>query len=160
MPNNNITSGLYASLAKVGIFFAEKMKQKISDVNAPKKIAKYTSVESPVVNDEGGYVDIVIDTSKDGAPMAGAYEWGKEPYRIPPDGEKFMAFPKEKWPQYKPPPPAPNVFVFTHVNHPAIVPRPYIEPTIRENLPEIKKMLANDFKQAIISGIEKRVVIE
>ena len=160
MPNSNIQSGLYASLAKVGALFAERMKQKIKDVKAPSKIAEHTSVSSPVVGDTEGYVDIVIDTKKNAAPMAGAYEWGKEPYRIPPEGEKFMAFPKKKWPQYEPPPPAPAVFVFTHVMHPMIVPRPYIKPTIIETKDEIKKILAQGFKASILSRTQKVTIIE
>ncbi len=158
--NSDIQSGLYASLAKVASFFADKMKQKIRDVKAPHKIAEHISIDSPVIGDRESYVDIVIDTSKDAAPMAGAYEWGKEPYRIPPEGEKFMAFPNSKWPQYEPPPKAPAVFVFTHVMHPMIVPRPYIKPTIVENKEEIKKMLARDFKASILANIQKVTIIE
>lgn len=160
IPASNIQSGLYASLAKVANLIAEKMKQKVKDVKAPSIITKHISIDSPVISDKASYVDIVIDTSKNGAPMAGAYEWGKEPYRIPPEGEKRMAFPKEKWPQYEPPPSAPNVFVFTHVMHPMIVPRPYIKPTIIENKEEVKRILARDFKVAILGSIQKVTIIE
>lgn len=164
MPANDLQSGIYASLAKVANFFAEKMKQKIDDVKAPKIIKQHISIDSPVVNPNISYVDVVIDTSKEGAPMAGAYEFGSQPYHIPPDGEKFMAFPKERWPTFDPSKwgnrAIPNTFVFTHVNHPVIVPRPYIQPTILENKEEIRKMLARDFKAAILGNIQKVTVIK
>lgn len=161
--SSNLQSGIYASLSKVASFFAEQMKQKIDDVHAPKVIKDHVSIDSPVVNPEMSYVDIKIDTSKTGAPMAGAYEWGAQPYRIPPDGEKFMAFPKEKWPTFDPSKwrgAIPNTFVFTHVNHPAIVARPYIRPTIVDNKDAIRKMLAQDFKASILGNIQKVTVIE
>lgn len=164
MAANDIQSGIYASLANIARFFVEQMKQKIDDVNAPKVIKEHISIDSPVVNPNMSYVDIKIDTSKDGAPMAGAYEFGSQPYRIPPDGEKFMAFPKEKWPTFDPSKwgnrAIPNTFVFTHVSHPAIVARPYIKPTILENKDTIRKMLAQDFKAYIIGNIQKVTVIE
>jgi hypothetical protein len=91
--------------------------------------------------------------------MAGAYEYGAQPYRIPPEGETFMAFPKEKWPQYEPPPPAPNVFVFHHVQHPEIIARPYIRPTIADTREEITQILGKEFRVYLRNRI-REILIE
>ena len=162
MPNSSIQSGLYASLAKVGSFFAEKMKQKIKDVKAPSKIAEHVSVSSPVVGDRESYVDIVIDTKKNAAPMAGAFEWGSGihgkgggKYII--KGNPLLAIPASRWPNKKfDDDPA----ILPFVNHPGVAARPYIEPTIKENKDEIRKILAQGFKASILSEVQKVTIIE
>ena len=163
MHSSNIQSGLYASLARVGSFFAEKMKQKIKDVKAPSKIAEHVSVSSPVVGDRESYVDIVIDTNKEhGAPMAGAFEWGSgihgkggDKYII--KGNPLLAIPASRWPNKKY---NDDPAILPFVNHPGVAARPYIEPTIKENKDEIRKILAQGFKASILSEVQKVTIIE
>jgi len=152
----NIIPGMLAKLNEIAVFFVDKVKQKIDDVNAPKAIKGNIFIGSPMALGEGRmYIDVTFDH-----PTAHAYEYGTDAYRIPNSGEKFMAFPREKWPQYNSSKPAPAYFVFTHVNHPPIQARPYIRPTIIENKEEMRKILGQAFKAEILRGVKKLTVIE
>ena len=160
MGSNDIKPGIYASLIKSANVFVEAMKQKIDQVNAPRKIKEHISIDSPQETGEGTSIDVVIDMSENAAPMAAAYEWGKEPYTIVPGAGKnpFMTFPKGKWPQYQPPPDAPEFFRFSSVEHPEIKARPYIQPTIEETADQIAEILATEFKASILIG-EARIEV-
>jgi hypothetical protein len=95
-------------------------------------------------------VSVGIDMSKDAAPMAAMYEYGIGEYRIPESGEKFMAFGKDRWKNYQSPPDAPDVFVFTHVTHPAVQATPYIRPAVEENRPDVRRLLGKAFVESVI----------
>ena len=61
-----------------------------------------------------------------------------------------MAFPRERWPQYVPPPTAPDVFVFFKVTHPAVHATPYIRPAVEENRADVKRLLGKAFVESVI----------
>ena len=143
MTGNNII----AALVEVARSLMNKMATKVVQNGLPKVINSATSASEARQSGENFSISVRIDL--DEAPMAAAYEWGTPAYRIPREGETFMAFPKEKWPQYQPPPPAPDVFVFFHVTHPAITPRPYIRPSIIENRAEAKRLLGKAFVESL-----------
>lgn len=159
-------SQLLGMLVKVASLFRLQMAQKILQVNAPKNIISSTSIQPPIPTSYGAYIDVVIDLKS--APAAGAYEWGsgihatrgkKETYRIPKlGGGSYVAFPLERWPGHILPPGRTN-FVFTSVQHPGVEARPYIEPTIKENLAEYRQILGREFKAEILRGVEKITVI-
>ena len=150
---------LLAGLSQVASIFIEKVKMKVDEVNAPSNIKEAITQESPIVSGNNAVsIDVVVDI--DLAPAAGAYEFGAEEYRIPADGDKFMAFPKAKWPQYKPPPTAPDVFVFYSVQHPKIVARPYLKPCIPPTIAEAKKILGRALKAELLSKTVRVEIIE
>lgn len=149
MTGNNIL----AALVEVARSLMNKMAAKTVQSGMPSKVAariNRSTSAGQAVQDRNGYsITVSIDMSKEAAPMAAMYEWGIQEYRIPKEGETYMAFPKERWPQYQPPPPAPDVFVFTHVTHPAVAATPYIRPSIEENRVEAKRLLGRAFVESL-----------
>lgn len=161
MTSNNPQTELHVGLIKGAEFFVSKMEQKIDSEGLPDKIKKATSISSPVVKNEGGYIDIVIDLKT--APMAAAFEYGSgihgeegKKYKIPEDAD-YVAFPRERWAKYKPPPER-SSFVFTYVMHPGVKERPYIRPTISDYRKEISKIIGKEFIESIT--VRGRTVIE
>ena len=161
MTSNNPQTGLHVGLIKGAEFFVSKMEQKIDSEGLPDKIKKATSISSPVVKNEGGYIDIVIDLKT--APMAAAFEYGSgihgeegKKYKIPEDAD-YVAFPRERWAKYKPPPER-SSFVFTYVMHPGVKEIPYIRPTISDYRKEISKIIGKEFIESIT--VRGRTVIE
>lgn len=147
-----MSNAILAKLTEIANICAEKMKSNVSSQRAPHEIIDAIHVgQAKTSSDNQHSVDITIPLGE--APMAAAYEWGsgehatrgdKKKYRIPTDGEAEMFFPKADWPQYSPPPPAPDVFKFGHVMHPGVAPRPYIQPAIDDTLKEAKTMLKEE----------------
>jgi len=169
MPFNSaqVNSILAQKLTMAANYFAETMKKKISEVRAPSVIAQHISI-GKAQKENGSYsIDITIDTSKDAAPMARAYEWGsglhatrgeKDTYLIEPDKAEKLAIPRSRWPKYQPPPDKDPV-ILQWVYHPGVAPRPYIVPSIEESKEEIKRMLGQSFKAAVMIGVEKVTII-
>jgi hypothetical protein len=157
----NSNDATRSMLIQVGAFFSEKLREKVTSGRYPQAIKDGISVDEPKQN----YIDVLVT-----APMAAAFEYGsgihatrgvKAKYRIPKEGgSSFVAFPKERWPGYEPPPEAPDVFVFSFVMHPGIVARPYIKPTIQSSAPQIREILGKAFKAEILLGVEREVIIE
>ncbi len=169
MPFNStqIISNLAKNLTVAADHFKDVMSREIDAVNAPSKIKKHISVGTAQQKGNQLSIDVVIDTSKDAAPMAPAYEWGSGEhatrgktgeYPIPKE-QTGVKFPKERWPQYEPPPSAPDFFFFTQIMHPGVAPRPYIAPAIQESRQKMKEILGKNFKASILIGVPKVEVI-
>jgi len=149
-----IGNNIQAALVEVARRLMQKMAATASQNGMPSKVAarinRSTFAGTPTKVGNGYSIKVSIDMSKDAAPMAAAYEYGIGEYPIPKEGTTFMAFPKEKWPQYVPPPPAPDVFVFFKVTHPAIEAKPYIRPSVIENRADAKQLLGKAFVESVI----------
>lgn len=154
---------ILTSLAEIGRIFSDKLKEKISEVHAPHVIIETIFVEPPGQRGGEYYEEIKI-----GHPAARAYEWGsglhaergkKGKYPIPREATG-VAFPKERWPGYRPPPPAPEIFVFDQIQHPGVSKRPFIVPTIMETREEFRVILGKGFKAELLIGTNKVEVIE
>ena len=156
-----MSNAIIEKLTKVADSFANRLKANVATVNAPSNIADAVRVGEAKETGNGRYIiDVSIPLKE--APAAAAYEWGsgehaergaRGEYPIPSDGETDMFFPKEDWPQYSPPPPAPNVFKFRHVMHPGVSKRPYIQPAIVDTLEEAKIELGKAIlQQFLITG--------
>jgi hypothetical protein len=148
------TNNIQAALIEVARSLMVKMASIASSNGMPPRVAtrinRATSA-NPVTKSGNAYtVSVKVDMSEDAAPMAAMYEYGIGAYPIPKTGETFMAFPKEKWPQYVPPPPAPDVFVFYKVTHPAVEAKPYIKPAVEQNRVEVKRLLGKAFVESVI----------
>jgi hypothetical protein len=80
---------------------------------------------------------------------------------IAPRNASEIAFPISRWPNYTPPPNV-SVAIFPgaiskkpYVMHPGIAPRPYMRPSIQETKPQIKKILGDSFKAAILINLRE-----
>lgn len=148
-----IGNNVQAALIEVARNLMAKMASISSSNGMPPKVAARISKSTfatPVTKSGSAYsVSVKIDLSKDGAPMAAVYEYGIGEYLIPKEGTTFMTFPKERWPQYIPPPPAPNWFVFFKVTHPAVEAKPYIRPAIEQNRADTKRLLGKAFAESL-----------
>ena len=165
MPFNKaqFDAGMLQKLGVVASKFMEIMAQKVSQNGLPKKITEHTSAKSPQKKGSKYSIDVVIDTRKDAAPMAGAFEWGSglhgekgATYSIP--GMPWLAIPRERWPKFAPPPDVDPV-VLSKVDHPGVEARPYIEPAIKDIREPFKKMFAEEFKRQVLMGTPKVTVI-
>lgn len=151
---------ILAKLAEVAVDFVTEMKSQLERVNAPdnerQSIKDSIITDSPIMVSEGRYqVTVRIPLSGRSA-SAAALEWGSglratrgEASEYPIEGNPDLNFPKEDWPNYEPPPPAPDVFEFQVVMHPGIAPRPYIAPSIEK----IKPMAITKLSQEIVSMV-------
>jgi len=160
MPANN---PLIAALAKVANLFYSELAERTRGPQYPhgservKSIPDATSINPPVVSEGSGYVDVVIDLKS--APYARAYEYGREtPYTIVPIKAAALTFPKERWPQYQPPPPAPNIFRFPEVTHHRIEARPYLHLAIQKIASQARKILGDSFRALILSDMRDEVI--
>jgi len=169
--SDRVKAGIHTGLVLVASYFTEKMKAKIIQVNAPRKIIDATSIGSPVITGEGaGYIDITIDMNPDtGAPMAAAFEYGSglhgkrgQRYPIEPKNAKVLAFP---WSIARNLSPsftgkstagielsADDKAFLPKVMHPGVAARPFIRPTIQEEKEQIKKILGKEFIASIKLG--------
>ena len=163
----NINNGIINSLVRTANFFVMKMKEKVLQVNAPRNINEAVQIEPVEPIEEGAKINVVIPLED--APAAGAYEWGsglhatrgpRQTYPIDPVKGDALAF---SWPKVDGQP-FPRLedgrVVLPGVNHPGVEPRPYIKPTLQEQKAEMKKMIGQDFKAAILVGTKKVEVIK
>lgn len=163
---------LLASLGRVGSLFYVRMVSRLETGNYPTgdsergytSIQSAASVQSPKMVDGSAVIEIHIDLKK--APYAGAYEWGsgihatrgpKVKYPIVPRQGKYMVFPEGDWPGWedrggKGAVPRKGIFFLTEVEHPGVEAKPYIAPTVAEIQPEVRKILARDFKTSLLRG--------
>ena len=151
----NINAGIISSLNRIANHFVIKMKDKIDAVDAPKVIKNAISITPATVSGDSGRIEVVIDLKT--APMASAYEWGSglhatkySPmlYPIPtvkPGPLHFFWEERGKW------------FFGAKLpfGHPGVAPRPYIEPTLIAELPEMKKIVGGEVKAQIIIGLKE-----
>jgi hypothetical protein len=147
---NNIS----AALIGVARSLMQKMRETMSNNGMPHKVADRiarSTYASGVSNEGNTYsVKVAIDLSKEAAPMAAVYEFGIDEYPIPAEGTTLMVFPNERWPQYEPPPPAPDKFVFMKVIHPAVEATPYVQPSIEANRDVARKLLGRAFVESFV----------
>lgn len=154
--SNSPQKGLYAGLIKGATFFVSKMGQKIDSEGLSKRIKDATSIGSPVVKGDGGYIDVTIDLSKDAAPMAAAFEYGsgihgKEGKTYPithREAGRALQIPRGRWEKFSPPPDRDPLY-FMKVDHPGVKARPYIRPTINDYRKEIAKLIGREFIESI-----------
>jgi len=151
------------ALVNVGSLFAQQAGARAIQERAPRNIADAFYLDSPKRMGATFYIDVHIDLRT--APAAAAYEWGSgihatrgnaEEYPIPVEATG-VAFPKERWPKYNPPPgkPIPDYFFFDQIMHPGVAPRPYIAPTLRDHIQEYANMLLGALKAEIFAGQDK-----
>lgn len=163
MASNSPQEGLYVGLVKAAQFFTEKMFDRIDSNGLPKVIKDATSIGDPNVSSDKGYVDVTIDTSEDGAPMAAAFEYGSgvhgdegEEYPITHrESGRALQIPRDRFQSYTPEPPKypdRDPLYFMKVMHPGVKARPYIRPTIIENKEEIAKIIGREFVASISLG--------
>lgn len=157
------------ALTAVAQLFSAQVGVRAVQEHAPSDIPNTIYVDPPI-NNQGIYsVDVRITH-----PAAAAYEWGsgvhatrQRPggappgeYPIPyqPDG---VAFPSSRWPQYKPPPgkSTPAYFYFDQIMHPGVAPRPYISPTLNDNINRYAAMLATSIVAELYSETDRVEVI-
>lgn len=155
-----IGNNIQAALIEVARKLMQKMASTASSNGMPSRVAarinRSTSATSVTQSGNTYRVSVQVDMSKDAAPMAAMYEYGIGEYPIPKSGTTFMTFPKEKWPQYEPPPPAPDKFIFFQVTHPAVEAKPYIHPSVIANREDVKRLLGKAFiESVIVRGTEK-----
>ena len=164
MNNNN----LLASLTKAASYFVDNMKQRLSDGGYPAEIARNIRIDDAKTEYNNSYIDVIIDMGEGAAPMAAAFEWGSGvhatrgkagTYSIDPKNSSALSIPRNRWPNYKPPPDIDPVKI-SHVDHPGIAKKPYIEPSLNESLPEIKKIIVRDLKTSILDGESRIIIIE
>lgn len=163
MPFNSATlsAGIMQKLVVVAKEFMVAMEQRENQNNLPRAIAQNTSAESPVKRGNAYSIDVVIDTSEDAAPMAGAYEWGSGVHRTkgtpglyPIEAKNaeelhFYWEERQKW----------FIGVRLPYGHPGVEAKPYIKPTLEESKDEIKRTLGREFKAQILSQTPKVTVI-
>jgi hypothetical protein len=160
MPFND--AGMLKQLGIISKLFMEAMAENIRSKRAPRKIIEHTSATSPKKEGNKYSVEIVIDTSEDAAPMAGAFEWGSgehgeegDRYLIP--GAPWLIIPRERWPDFEPPERDP--ILMRSVMHPGVEARPYIKPTIMETRDKFRDILGKEFKAMILADTKKVEVI-
>jgi len=144
-------SSLLKNLNIAGAFFRDKMFEKIDQVKAPRNIKEHTSVRQAKQDGKGYSIDIVIDISEDAAPEAPAYEWGSGLRRTRGAPSEYPIEAKNVpnlvfwWEREQ------KLFVGKRlpIGHPGVEARPYISPTIKENMQEIKKIIGKDFIEVI-----------
>lgn len=172
------TNSLISGLARVGSLFYEKMSERVSSGNYPPSttdnkrnfstIPAATMVKEPQPTQGGFEVSIVIDLKK--APFAAAYEWGSGEHGRSASAYEIKAkqmgrhliFPLDDWPRWEDwrefgieggvYPNKNGLFYLGIVSHPGVESRPYIQPTMQEIRPEVRKILARDFKEMVISS--------
>jgi hypothetical protein len=170
MNNNEILAGL----SKSADILVNSMKQKLSS-GYPKAIEQSIVTKTPQTTTDGAFIDIELGGDK--AKMAAAFEWGsglraergaKTRYPINPKNASVLAFPWDIGSNLNPSVIGTGKVTATigkkvflpGVMHPGIAPRPYIRPSIDETKNEIRKVLGQSFKTALLIGTQKVTVIE
>ena len=171
--SGQFTSGLMRKITLLADEFAETMKITIGEVHAPRKIKEHISVGTAKKKDNAISIDVSIDISREGAPMASAYEWGSGEHATRGGAGKYEIKPREKdalaflWPGHDPPWQSKKFlgmgregkFLFHYVEHPGVAPRPFIAPSIRKILPKMKQELGKTIKAELLIGVKKVTVI-
>lgn len=168
-------AGIMTKLQEIAKEFMAIMARRVDQNNLPKAINENTSAESPQKQGGTYFIDVIIDTSPNKAPMAGAYEWGsglqdtkgeRKKYRIEPkSGGGVLAFPAERTfllqrmgqsliPKQS------DTYFFAYVDHPGVAPRPYIRPSINDIKEPLKKKFAEEFKRHYLAGRPKVTIID
>lgn len=149
-------------LTEVAKDFMEIMAQKVNQNNLPKAINEHTGAESPQKKGSTYSIDVVIDTSEDAAPMAGAYEWGSGVHRtkgtpgLYPIAAKdapelvFWWEKRQKWFRGAALP----------FGHPGVEARPYIRPSIEKIQEPLKQKFAKEIKMQLLRGTPKVTIID
>ncbi len=155
----------YILLRKLANVFVREVKENLKSSKYPSgtdragrdydPIGETFNIESPRLKQSGGEIEIAVGSEK--APYTRMYEFGSKAYKIIPAG--LMAFAKEFWPQYKPPPPAPMFFVFPEVQHPEFEGRPYIKPVVDSFDSEIREVLDRESVKKLLFGDKPRVEV-
>lgn len=155
-------AGLHQSLVELADDLANKIRENISNENLPKVIADAIEISNVETQENTSWIDVSISTKK--APMAGAFEFGSgehnpdspSRYRIPNEGNDWVAFPEERWPGVTNPESLPRLpdgrFIFRFVMHPGVEARPYIRPAIESKVFRdlLRKKLAAAAKTEIL----------
>lgn len=160
-PTNTINQDIHAALVQVANLVVASMKNKLSsgypsgDKQGLSPIQDTISVGQ--VQQEMNGLSIMITLGGKDAPYARAYEWGSgihatrgTPHLIPIAAKNApnLVFWWEKGNKLFVGPKLP-------IGHPGVAPKPYIEPSIRENKAQMKKIMGREFKAAILSGTER-----
>ena len=164
MPFNSgqVQSGLMRKITILADEFVVTMKSTIDEVRAPSEIKEHISMGNAEKAGDGISIDVSIDISEDGAPMAPAYEWGSGLQRtrgtpsLYPIKAKDVSNPlhffwveRQKW----------FIGVELPYGHPGVSPRPFIVPSIKKILPKMKQELGKTIKAELLVGVEKVTVI-
>jgi len=168
MAANDIPNGILAGLTKAANLFVQKMKQRLSSGNYPQGSSERgtTSIQDAIsigTAQQAGdvsFIDVSISLAQ--APFAAAFEWGSglhakrggaALYPIAAKNADQLHFWWERGGKW---------FMGEKLpfGHPVIVARPYIAPTLTENKAEIRKILGQELKAAIMVGIPPVTVIE
>lgn len=157
------------ALSSVAQLFSQQVGARALQERAPSDIPNTIYVDPPMQNQGIYYIDVRIEH-----PAAAAYEWGsgvhatrqkqggrppgEYPIPIQPTG---VAFPKSRWPGYNPPAgkQTPNYFYFAQIMHPGVAPRPFITPTLNDNINQYATMLSGSLIAEIFAGNEKVEVV-
>jgi len=164
--SSRLNNSILAGLTQAANHFVTKMKEKIVSQNLPDAISRSTSIGvAHMVGEGNASIEITIDTSENGAPMAGAFEWGSGLMSMRKPPQKYLIEPKNAsklafmWGEAK------NIHperlrissktgktILPYVWHPGIQPRQYIAPTIVAEMDEIKRIVGAEVKAAVLSG--------
>lgn len=164
----SIENSIVAGLTKAANFYAQKVAQKIREVNAPHRMAEKVIVGQAVVSGNQASIDISI--TDDAAP---AFEFGSgihatkgpaEKYIIAPRNKGALAFdwsPEDEGMVFKSPKFIAQIgddrWLFRFVEHPGVAPRPFMRPTLLENRQEIAKMIGKEFSHQIFVEIREAI---
>lgn len=138
----------------------DRFKTRIQEFSSWSKHIPESVTAEPARQDEStGVIVSEISVGGETAPYAKYFEYGTglynkqnpRKYRIPKFPKSRVAFPKSRWPQFVPQDEAPDVFVFHHVMHPGVRPRPFVRPAKEVSLPEMKSSITS----AVVDGIKE-----
>lgn len=171
MNNNSILEGLSKSAA----VFVQSMESKLSS-GYPSAIKDSIITRPPQSTETES--SITVEVGKD-APMTRAFEYGSGIHRTRGTPGTYVIAPKAgiyngllafEWPGHTKNFPRGRKYVgaskygdkllFNYVDHPGIAPKPFVRPSIEDSKAEIRKILGQSFKVAIMTGIPPVTVIE
>jgi len=161
-----VNNEILASLSKAAMILVAEMGNLLSDGTRPHEIKDNIFINQPQQSSNGASIEIVIDH-----PAASAYEYGSGLHRMRGSPQKYPIYPKEKqalafeWPIAR------NIFpeklqysksgkiVLPYVMHPGVAPRQFIAPSLVKTRQEVRKVLGQGFKAAVLAGREKVTTI-
>jgi len=159
---------MQATMVEVARVMIEEMTNRTNGGQHPSDLSKTMYADSPRFFGKDAYgVTIHIDH-----PAAGAYEFGsglygakRAKYLIKPKDASVLSFPEDDWPNFKYIEgshvyPINGKFFLYHVEHPGIKARPYIRPSLKARMNDMKKLIKRDFVATIGSGKLERIKIE